>query len=350
MKRAPLVAASVSVLALGGYLAAWPVPIESVAWQAPEASPPHTEHTFPEAHRVALPSGFGPEDLEVDAQGRVYAGLDDGRILRWDSLTSPGEPTVVADTGGRPLGLHPDGAGGLYIADAFSGLLQLTASGELRTLATECAGEAFIFTDDLETDASGRVWFTDASTRHDQHHWKHDLLENRGAGRLCRYDPSTGQVELVLDGLHFANGVAIDPDQRFVLINETSRYRVRRYWLDDGRVDVLIDNLPGFPDGISTGTDGTFWIAIASPRNPLVDQLAPSPRLRDALLRLPDALTPAPEHTAHVLGVDDQGEVVHDLFDPAGTAIALVTSVQERDGKLLLGSLTDTAWAWLERP
>ena len=50
------------------------------------------------------------------------------------------------------------------------------------------------------------------------------------------------------------------------------------------------------------------------------------------------------------MAIDAQGEVLHDLYDPVGERIHVVTSVQERDGRLYLGSLVDTAWAWVDAP
>lgn len=51
----------------------------------------------------------------------------------------------------------------------------------------------------------------------------------------------------------------------FVLVNETYRYRIVRYWLKGpkaGTHEVFIDNLPGFPDNISSNRKGTFWLAL----------------------------------------------------------------------------------------
>jgi sugar lactone lactonase YvrE len=300
VKKAAVAGAIVAAAVLS-YLAAWPVAVDPVAWDSPAPRPWTPTGDFAAATRIELPDGAGPEDVDVDAAGRVYAGLDDGRILRWP----------------------PEGGA--------------------RTL---------VFTDDLETTADGRVWFTDASVRYGQPEWKLDIAESRANGRLCVYDPATGVVTEVLRDLYFANGVAVDPVQQYVLVNETSRYRVRRVWIDGPRAgenDVFIDNLPGFPDGISTGS-ALYWIAVASPRNALLDGTSDSPRVRAAMMRLPEFLHPKPERTTRVIGVDREGRVAVDLFDPQGRTIAMVTSAQERDDTLYLGSLTDNAWARMPVP
>lgn len=353
LKRIAVVAAGCLALVIG-YLLARPVPIEPVAWNPPAYDPadPVPTGSLANAVRVEIPDGFGPEDVELDGRGRVVVGLADGRLLRWPA-GGLGTPEVVADTGGRPLGLHPAPDGGLYVADAFAGLLHLTADDALRTLTTTCGGERLVFTNDLDTTRDGKIYFTDASTRFDQGEWKLDLLENRPSGRLCVHDPATGTTEILVDGLHFANGVAIDPSETFLLVNETARYRVQKVWLEGarrGQHEVVIGNLPGFPDGISAGSGGRFWIAVASPRNSLVDRAGPSPWLRKVMVRLPEILQPKPRPTARAIAITGDGRVVQDLFDPEGVRIRVVTSVQERNGTLYLGSLVDSAWAHLPVP
>ena len=79
-------------------------------------------------------------------------------------------------------------------------------------------------------------------------------LEARPWGRLIEYDPATNRARVLLDDLYFANGVAVSEDGSFVLVAETFRYRIRRYWLTGPRAgedEVFADNLPGFPDGVS---------------------------------------------------------------------------------------------------
>jgi sugar lactone lactonase YvrE len=327
-------------------------PVSPATWDPPADPGPRTGHTLPPVTvSAAVPDTTGPEDVEIDASGRVYAGLDDGWLWRWDTPDAP--PVRWVETGGRPLGLTWDLDGDLLVADAFRGLLSVAPSGEVTVLATACGARDLVFTDDLEVAADGRIWFTDASQRFDQHHWKTDLVENVPSGRLCVYDPATAVASEVVDGLAFANGVALDPLGRFVLVAETARYRIRRHWLsgpEAGTTDIFADGLPGFPDGMSQGAPGRFWVAIATPRNPLLDRLAAWPLLRRLVVQLPDALQPQPQRYAHVLAFDERGTVVHDLVDPQGAAFTTVTTVEERGGRLLLGSLVGTVWASVEAP
>ena len=102
---------------------------------------------------------------------------------------------------------------------------------------------------------------------------------------------------------------------------------------------IFLDGLPGYPDHPSSNGRGFFWVALAAPRVDILDRLAGRPWLRTVLFRLPDAITRVtPTPVAWVLGVDGQGRVRHHRREVAG-GYANVTSVQEVDGELWLGSL-----------
>lgn len=344
MKRALLVLVLLILL----YFLFWPVTVETVAWTPPE--PPvmdgdYAPNTYlSEVERLAVTDGRGPEDVAVDADGRIYGGLEDGRIIRMAPDGSNQE--TVADTGGRPLGLHFDREGQLIVADAGKGLLSVSPDGEVTVLATEAGDVPFGFTDDVDIGPDGFIYFSDASSKFEQARYKHDIIESRPHGRLLAYNPATGETRVLRDDLFFANGVAVSPDGAFVLVNETTRYRVLRYWLTgprQGTSEVFIDNLPFFPDGISSNGQGVFWLALVSPRNALVDKLGPYPFVRKMLVRLPSFLQPAPQRYAFVLGLDAAGQVIHNLQNPTGNPFAIITSVQQHGDRLYLGSLEEPA-------
>lgn len=69
---------------------------------------------------------------------------------------------------GRPLGLRFDKkTGDLYIADAYLGLFKVGPEGGLATsLTTEAEGVPLRFTNDLDIDEEGNVYFTDSSNKY----------------------------------------------------------------------------------------------------------------------------------------------------------------------------------------
>jgi sugar lactone lactonase YvrE len=295
---------------------------------------------------------LGPEATAIDANGRIHTGTSDGRILRLDTGTR--SFVEIAATGGRPLGMAFDRSGRLLVCDAVKGLLALSPSGDLSTLATEHAGLAFGFTDDVDVAPDGTAYFTDASSRFGLKQVREDILEHGGSGRLMAFHPETATVDLLLSGLQFANGVAVAGDGSYLLVNETGAYRVTRYWLAGlrrGTSEPFIENLPGLPDNITWSAERhAFWIALYSPRVPALDLLAGHPFIRKVVFRLPLWVQPKPAHQARALAIDEHGTVVEDLEDSAADSFAPVTSVRERDGTLWLGSLESDALGRIKAP
>jgi len=326
------------------YLLFAPVPISPSAWTPPTApalSGQYEQNTrLSSVQRLPLGDGHKPEDVALDAQGRIYGGFEDGRIIQ---LQPDGtQPHVFANTQGRPLGLAFDRAGNLIVADAIKGLLSVNPSGEIKVLATESEGVKFGCLNDLDVAADGRIYFTEASNKYPMAQFSSDILEHQPNGRLMAFDPQTQTPRTLLRGLYFANGVAVSSDQSFVLVAETGRYRVQRVWLKEpkeGMVDTFIDNLPGFPDGISATSGGKFWLALVTPRNAVLDKLLPHPFLRKMIFRLPKFLQPAPERYSFVVGLDSQGRVVENLQNGSRDCYAQIANAVERNGKLYLGSI-----------
>ena len=345
MKKPAIVAALLLLAAFAGYLLAWPTGMEPVAWTPPAAPALEGIYAYNEKlkgiQRIGQGVGRGPEAVAVNAVGQIYTGYDDGRIVRF---TPDGASyTELANTGGRPLGIAFGPKGGYVIADAKKGLLHLGRG--LTELATAADGLAFGFTDDVDnTRLDANVYFTDASHKFGYGKHMKDLLEHGANGRLLQHDVVAKQTRVLLSGLHFANGVAVGPDDAYVLVNETAKYRVLRYWLKGekaGTHEVFIDNLPGFPDNITFNGRDRFWVAIFAPRDPLLDRLLPgSGYLRTVISKLPAFLQPRPKRHAFALGLDLDGKVVANLQYAGADAYAPITSVREHGPWLYFGSLT----------
>ena len=155
------------------------------------------------------------------------------------------------------------------------------------------------------------------------------------------YDPANSSTRVILDGINFANGIAIGPAGQSLLINETGSYRVLRHWIDgprSGETDVLIDNLPGFPDNINRGRDGRYWIGLVSPRSAQLDALSGRPFVRKIVQRLPAAVRPAAVRYSHVFAIDADGVIVADLQD-TGDHVPGLTGALETPDTLYLSSL-----------
>jgi sugar lactone lactonase YvrE len=291
------------------------------------------------AEILALGEIDGPEEVAVDSQGRVYGGTQDGKIM---ILTSDGKLDVFAETYGRPLGMQFDENENLIVCDADKGLLSINPQGTITVLATSANNLPFKLTDALDISSDGIIYFTDASSKYGPSEYLYDLLESKPHGRLLSYNPDNGQINVLLSDLYFANGVALSQQEDFLLVNETYRYRIVRYWLKGpkaGTQDIFIDNLPGFPDNISSNGKGTFWLALFTVRNDVLDTLHAFPFLKAQMSKLPKALWPKPEPYGLVLALNEQGEITQSLHDPSGEHLKEITSAREYDGYLYLGSL-----------
>jgi hypothetical protein len=354
MKKALAVLALVGVAVIAA-LVLLPGPIEAVAWDPPPVAPPHPATALNDRLKGvqwwgrALP---GPETVFVDAQGRVLAGLLDGRVVR----LQPGSEAVevLVNTGGRPMAVatHPDGR--LIIADAHRGLLALDAQGHLEVLATEEGGVPFRFLDDLAIASDGTVYFTDASSRRSVEDFPLELLEHRQSGRVLSWDPATRTVRRRFGDFAFPNGLALGPDEAFLVVSETGDYRLWRLWLKGpraGQRELFTDSLPGFPDNVRYVPERRrFWVAIGSPRKPEVDALASWPRVRGLVARLPPSLQPAPARHAYALAVDESGKLLESLQYDSPDSYSPISCVTEAGGFLYLGSFVRDGMARIAVP
>lgn len=346
----------VLLLAIAAYLLFWPIPIDPVAWTPPPnpgLTGPFAGSTgFSDFQMLAKDIGLGPEDITMGPDGYAYSGLQDGRIFRVKPEPGAAVESII-NTGGRPLGMQFDSHGNLIVADAFKGLISVSNDRKMSVLSDQLDGQSLLFADDLDIADDGTVWFSDASQRFDQHHWINDFWEYQPTGRLLRYDPQTKKTAAVIENLYFANGVALGPDDVFVLVNETMMARIVRYWLKGpkaGTKEYFIEGLPGYPDNLSYNGDGIFWVAIPAPRNTELEAMSGRPFFRKLIFRLPESFRAIElNRLGWVLGLDVDGKVKYSIRDSSG-AYANITSVNEFDDRLYLGSILMNSVGRIRRP
>lgn len=363
------------LMALLAYLLFWPIPVEPQAWSVPKAQGYTGAHLRNErlAGLQQWPLGKGQEGPEFIAhhQGVLYTGLANGDVL---SMGLDGQhQSLVANTGGRPLGLAVAADGSLLVADAMRGLLRITGRGaqaRMDTLLTEVnhpvPHDPVRYADAVELSPDGRIWVTDASRRFGAKATGStfeasvlDILEHSCTGRVLALDAQAAHPQVVLAGLCFPNGMAFTADGRTMFLSETGTFRILKVDLDklakvraadpagvprvqeamsQGAVSVLLDNLPGYPDNLTRGEQGRIWVGLTKPRSPILDFSAGHPTVRALTLRLPRAWWPVPKAYGHILAFNEAGQVVADLQDPSG-AYPETTSATEVGGKLFVQSL-----------
>ena len=330
------------------YLSLWPVPIDPVAWQAPMdrglVDPFAPNKLLQRASGIDLGDFEGPEDATLGHDGHIYVTTLNGDVLRVSGETIE----RFASPGGRPLGIETASDGALIVANSYLGLQRIETDGSMRTLLGSIDGERPVYPNNLAIANDGKIYFTEASSKFGAEEYRGtydasvlDIMEHGGHGSVIEFNPATGAAVTLLDGLNYANGIAISADNRYLVFAETSGYRVWKYWLTPdrrGETELLIDNLPGFPDNIKTGLQGRFWMGFAAPRNSLLDNLSDKPWLRKVVQRLPAAVRPQAVPSSHVIAFNGDGEILMNMHDPRAR-FPMLTGVLETPQSLFLTTL-----------
>jgi sugar lactone lactonase YvrE len=346
----------VCLLGLLTYLVFAPVPIAPKAWDAPMDQgyigkyAPNTE--LAGLTEVPLPDGLhGPEDV-VQWNEDIYVSTQNGFILKFDAANN--SFSKFTQTGGKPLGLEV-WQDTLIVADAYKGLLQINADGTLTTLTNSVNGSPMVYIDDLDITDDGLVYASDASTKFGAEAAGStlaasllELMEHGRTGRLIAYDLNSGQTRQVAQDYAFSNGVAIAPDNQSVWMVETGRYRVLEI-APDGTERVIIDNLPGFPDNINRGPDGTYFVGLVSKRAPALDKLSGKPFWRKLIWRLPNFMKPQAQDYGFILQIDKDGGVVRTWQDPSGAYPATTGAIVVGD-RIYVSSLTSKTLGYRPYP
>ncbi|MGB5630753.1 MAG: SMP-30/gluconolactonase/LRE family protein [Woeseiaceae bacterium] len=330
------------------YLLAWPVPVDPVAWHAPAnrglVDPFEANDLLKAATTIDLGDHQGPEDATLGRDNLVYVTTESGHVLRIRNR----QVETFADTGGRPLGIEADADGTLVVANAYLGLQRIDLQGKVTSILSSIDGNTPVWPNNLAIARDGKIYFTEASSKFgaDKYRGSYDaslldIMEHGGHGSVFVFDPGSGTSRQLLGGLNYANGIAISEDDSYLVIVETSNYRVLKHWLAgprQGDTEILLDNLPGFPDNLKTGRSGRFWMGLAAPRNNLIDRISDKPWLRKVIQRLPGALRPKAIPASHVVAFNGEGEILMNMHEP-NARFPMLTGVLETQQSLYLTTL-----------
>ena len=338
----------VKVYVSPAYLALPPAP------RLDDASSPYAMNDrLREVDIIGLGEIDGPEDVILDDDDNLYCSVRQGEIIRFlgpDHVRRE----VYAHVGGRPLGMAFDKDGCLVVCIAGMGLYRIDRQRKVHKLTAETNRSAFSIiddsrmrlADDLDIAPDGKIYFSEATIRYGFEEWVVDALEGRGNGRIIRYDPAAGSTRTILRNLLFANGMCVAHDSQSVLFAETWGCRVSRYWLDGpkaGTTEIVIPDLPGYPDNINRGSHGTYWVALAGTRTPSYDLAMTMPAFRRRMARriAGDEWLFPNVNAGCVVHFDGEGRVLETLWDLTGENHPAITSMREHRGYLYLGGVTN---------
>lgn len=302
---------------------------------------------------IGLGQVEAPEDVILDDDDNLYCGTRHGDIVRFFAPTYE-KSEVYAHIGGQPLGMSIDRDQNLLVCVGGMGLYKVSRDRTVSKVTDETNRSPLSIiddsrlrlADDLDVAPDGRIFFSEATIRYEMHSWPVDALESRGNGRIICYDPRNGQTRTVLRGLIFPNGICLSYDKQSILFAESWACRISRYYFDGpkaGKVERVLENLPGYPDNINRASDGTYWLALLGMRSPALDVALRMPGFRRRMARriAPDEWLYPNLNTGCVVRFNDKGEVLESLWDLGGTNHPMITSMREHRGWLYLGGIAN---------
>lgn len=297
--------------------------------------------------KIDLGGWVGAEDIVFDSVGNLYCGVhkaendfSDGKILK---INPDGKIEIFYDAGSWVAGLHIDNQNNLIALSHKQGLISISAKKEVTLLANKDEkGRNFFIPNGLDIDSKQNMYFTNTSSEspYTIKYGRKLILEMKAQGGLYQYNPATKEVKTLIDGTYFGNGVVISKDETFLLMVETTKYRILKYWLkgeNAGKTQIFIDNLHGFPNGISIREDGTFWLGFTTKRNDALDNIHPKPSMKKFVYGLPNWLQPKQDKFGMVMHISENGTILNTFFDSTGIVMPEAGSVKERNGFLYMG-------------
>lgn len=299
------------------------------------------------AQKIELNGWYGPEDIVFDKEGNLYCGVhikeddfSDGKILRMDTS---GKIEIYYNAGSWVAGLHFDANENLVALSHKEGLISISPDKKVTVLATkDDNGKAFLIPNGLDIASDGKIYFSNTSEKsaYTIKYGRKIILEMKPLGGLYCYDPAQKKVVTLIDGTYFGNGVVLSKNQEYVLLVETTKYRVLRYWLKGskaGQTETFIDNLPGFPNGISIREDGSYWLGFTTKRSDDLDKIHPKPGMKKFVYGLPRFLQPKADKFGMVMHISTDGKILQSFFDTKGIVMPEAGAVKEHKGYLYLG-------------
>lgn len=223
--------------------------------------------------------------LEKVATGLHYgegpAWSPDGFLIFSDSPVNklhkivPGKADAeFADVAGGPMGNAYDAQGRRYTCEFRERRVTRTSkNGKVEVLASRFEGKRLNAPNDIVVRRDGQIFFTDPAFGNQQDTRELDFY---GVFRLSPHGELTAIARLQTR----PNGIALSPNGKTLYVTDSDARLVRAYDLDHGAAgSVLIEKIPGVPDGIRVDEKGDLWIAAKevyeySPQGKLLGDIA----------------------------------------------------------------------------
>lgn len=317
---------------------------------SPEKAPPFEGVTqlnkkLLTTEKIQIEGWYGPEDILFDSLGNLYTGVhnadfSDGRILK---INRSGKVEEFYNSGSWVAGLHFDKEHNLIALSHKQGLISISPDKEVTVLAAADENEKpFLIPNGLDIADDGMIYFTNTSevSAYNIKYGRKVIMEMKPLGGLYSYNPETKEVKTLIAGTYFGNGVVVAQNQDHLLLVETTKYRVLKYWLtgeNAGKTETFIDNLPGFPNGISIREDSSYWLGFSTKRSDALDKIHPKTGMKKLVYGLPEFMQPKAETFGMIMNISTDGEIIATLYDPSGSMLPEAGAVKEFNGYLYIG-------------
>jgi len=323
--------------------------IHPVAWQPSKVLPFEGETALNEkltqTTRIHLNGWLGPEDIVFDSLGNLYCGVhnedfSDGRILK---ISVNNQIEEFYNAGSWVAGLHFDKNNNLIALSHKQGLISISPDKKVSILVDKDEkGNRFFIPNGLDIASDGKMYFTNTSeiSAYNIKYGRKLILEMKPRGALYCYNPENRSLETLINGTYFGNGVVLSKDESYVLMAETTKYRVLKYWLKGekkGQTEIFLDNLQGFPNGISVRNDGTYWLGFTTKRNEALDKIHSKVGMKKFVYGLPNFLQPKADKFGMIQHISIDGKIIETLFDTKGILLPEAGAAKEYNGYLYIG-------------
>jgi hypothetical protein len=122
------------------------------------------------------------------------------------------------------------------------------------------------------------------SSEHPIAAWQRDLLTHGRSGSVWRLDLATGEATKLAGNLCFPNGILMQPGQQGIVVSESWRQRLIRLQPQGGKIEQLMEDLPGYPARLSPSGRGGAWLSVFAPRSQLIEFVLRERVYRNAMM------------------------------------------------------------------
>lgn len=198
----------------------------------------------------------------------IWSDIPNERMLRW---VPGGGVSVFRSPSNFANGNTRDRQGRLVSCEHGTRRVTRTeVDGSITVLADSYQGKRLNSPNDVIVRSDGSIWFTDPTYGILSDYEGYKAEPEQATRNVYRLDPTTGELQIVVDDFRQPNGLAFSPDETKLYVADSAASHednlprhIRVFDVVDGRklrndrVFCSID--AGIPDGFRADTDGNIW-------------------------------------------------------------------------------------------